>query len=120
MNRITKDTPIGTRVLVIEGGHLIRGLLLEFGNIVTVQRTEGDHLRWYAVFSNAYLDEPAPGTWAWACEQLVNGDRVRVPKMAPGYWIEMDQTLKRIMTSTGATFVVYDSDIRCANWEIAP
>jgi len=78
MTPIAKDTPVGTRVLVwSENLGLQRGVFAGFG------RARGE-----AMFRDdigalghisaryVYLDEPAPGTWAWACEMAMAGKRV--------------------------------------------
>lgn len=76
MNRITKDTPIGTRVIVVTNGSLRRGQFMRWSDVsdnvarVALDKNfvaEGFHVR------NVYLDTPAEGTWAWACEQALAG-----------------------------------------------
>jgi hypothetical protein len=63
-----------------------------------------------------FIDEPATGTWAWACERLLVGN-VRRRSFPDENYV----TLKAGKLTWGdfTDFVPYFEDLTATNWEIA-
>lgn len=125
MTPITKDTPIGTRVLVVWddfkrlSAEPFRAHVASIqGERVECRRRDGSIFA--AHRSNVFVDEPAPGTWAWACERALNNqptvrDRGRVK-------LEMVNDTLRLLVRyrDGWDYVDFGrDDLAATDWEIA-
>jgi hypothetical protein len=117
VNRITKDTPVGTRVIIISAG-LRRGTLVGWSKISgLVCRVETDSLVDGFHMDNVYLDEPAPGTWVWACERLLAGN-VRRRSFPDENYVTLETG--KLTWGDFTDFVPHFEDLTATNWEIAP
>ncbi len=101
MKTITKDTPVGTRVLVVDWERNI----LRTVTTSEVWRSSPHH-KWFvslAAFAKdltaecVYLDEPEPGTWDWACRAALAGNTVRSKSAEAEFWYceDTDAFVKR-------------------------
>ncbi len=99
MTPIAKDTPVGTRVLVVRDD---RSLLRTVTRsqpwemcgqwVISVNSISGGY-----AMSRVYLDEPEPGTWDWACRAALAGNTVRSKSAEAEFWYdsEVDAFVKR-------------------------
>ncbi len=101
MRPIAKDTPVGTRVIVVDFN--VRARRTRTTGLVSAL----DYVDWIGVttadrnlpvpISTVYLDEPAPGTFDWACHTALAGNTVRSKSAEAEFWYEsgIDAFVKR-------------------------
>jgi hypothetical protein len=134
LNSITRGTPVGTRVLVAwKHGDTFGGPRLD-RTVTTSEPFTQNGVVWPTLvrlacddqpfrIAQVYHDQPAPGTWQWACEQALTGttaervsgrERFQIynndDNLAFRMW-DFDQWIEAVPTL---------EEVTATNWEIAP
>jgi len=121
MKRITKSTPIGTRVIFAYGTAILRGKLVWFNDGAPIIAHDGNNLRPFA--ESVCVDEPAPGTFGWACETVRQGTNVVSRKLGDGIVKTValcgDDLVTMLVHGEDADECELDrDDLEATNWEL--
>jgi len=122
MKTITKDTPVGTRVLAFNQlSSLSRGTLVEFLDSHYVQVRFPGAPESTLNINCVYLDEPEPGTWDWACRAALAGNTMRSKSAEAEFWYceDTDAFLKR---GPGTKLEIANpskAHVLATDWEVA-
>lgn len=135
MNRLPLDAPAGTQVLVAwKHGDTFGGPRLDRTVTTSDPFTQSGSV-WPTLvrlacddhpfrIDQVYLDEPAPGTWAWACEMAIAGN-VPVRPLGDGSYNRLIYTEGSdelsMQCCTHGTYIeesIGRFDVDATNWEI--
>lgn len=138
MNRLPLDAPAGTQVLVAwKHGDTFGGPRLDRTVTTSEPFTQSGSV-WPTLvrlacddhpfrIDQVYLDEPAPGTWAWACERALITDSYRDNRPAVVrdngrvrmFGLGVDLRVRRLFGKTWVDSSPIVADVTATDWEIA-